>query len=72
MLLCVVIEILTHQTSWKVKKVAFIQCRLYNYIITICKLGAVWRCFLRESSLKSQSGGLTVAVTFFKHKHLMS
>ena len=67
--ICVVIEILTHQTSWKVTKTKL------NYIITwspsvnwtmsdsvTCADGS---CFLRESSLKSWSGGLTVVAIFF-------
>ena len=50
-----------------------------NYIITINKQDAVWLshsrdggCFLWESSLKTQSGRLTVAVIYFHHKHSAS
>ena len=39
LLQCVVIEILTHQASWKVKEVTFFAL---NYIITISKQDAVW------------------------------
>ena len=50
----------------------------HNYIIAISKLDAVWLtrgdggCFLGESSRKSRSGGLTVAVIYFHHQHLVS
>ena len=46
--------------------------------VTFLKLQAVWLtrgdggCFLGESSLKSQSGGLIVTVIYFHHKHSVS
>ena len=40
-MLCVVIKILTHLTSWKVMKLCF-RTKLHNYIITISKLDSVW------------------------------
>ena len=59
-------EILTHQTTWKVS-VMFFHSEWHNYITAITKLDAVWFCHSRggrlfggESSLKSRSGGLTI------------
>ena len=42
LLQCVVIEILTHQTSWTKWQSYVFRAKLHNYIITISKLDAVW------------------------------
>ena len=38
-------------------------------VLLTCRDGG---CFPGESSLKSRSGGLTIAVIYFHHKHLLS
>ena len=46
--MCCVIEIVTHQTSWKVMFFAL------NYIITISKQDSAWLCHLQEGRLFSE------------------
>ena len=71
------IEILTHQTSWKVTryvlrtKLPITKSPPVNWTLSDSLTRRNGGRFLGESSLKSRLGGLTDAVIYFHHKDLL-